>query len=484
MKILLVSSEVVPFAKTGGLADVAGALPRALARLGHEVRVILPAYKTIETRFPLSEEGTFVLTLIDGQPRAGLVRRITQEGFDCYFVEHRDYFHREGLYGTAAGDYPDNDERFGFFCRAALDFVRRDDWRPDLIHVHDWQSALIPVLLRTEFDTDPFFRHTATVLTIHNLGYQGIFPARAVQTLGLDPALFTLRGMEYFGRLSLLKGGVLFSDAVNTVSRTYCREILTPEFGHGFEGILASRKHILSGILNGLEVEGWDPSNDSALPHPFSASDLRGKLNCKLALQKELGLEQASDIPVVAMVTRLDTQKGLDLVEDAWEHLMKRRLQFVLVGSGDRLHMERMAALQKRFAKKASINLRFDETLARRVYAGGDLFLMPSHYEPCGLGQLIALRYGCLPVVRRTGGLADTVFDPGTHPQTANGFSFEKASAPALLRAVDRALAVFPDRPRWLDMMRRGMTDDHSWKRAAGEYIELYQKALETRRGA
>lgn len=482
MKILLVSSEVAPLAKTGGLGDVAGSLPRALHQLGHDVRVFLPCYRAVEERgFALRKGRKSVEVDIDGIPHKGLLRQTSLDGVPVYLMGNREYFEREGLYGTEDGDYPDNAERFGFFCRAVLEMLRRLDFRPDILHLNDWQTALIPVLLRTELKDDPFFNTFGTLLTIHNLGYQGLFPPTTMRTLRLDPDLFSVDALEYYGQLSLLKGGILFADKLNTVSETYCREIQTPELGLGFEGILQKRTEDLYGVVNGLDEKVWDPALNSAVANPYSSEDLRGKAANKKALQKELGLEPKASLPIVAMVTRLDAQKGLDLVEAAWAQLMQRDIQVVLLGTGEKQHMERFAGLQKAHPGKVSINLSFDDALSRRIYAGSDIFLMPSRYEPCGLGQLIALRYGTIPVVRKTGGLADTITDPADEGQKANGFTFLEPTAAALLGALDRALHLFQDRRAWLRLMKRGMNQDFSWTRSARKYLDIYHQILEER---
>ncbi len=483
MKILLVSSEVTPFAKTGGLADVAGSLPQALKRLGHDVRVILPCYDTVRKGgFALRKSRKSVEVSLGGTIRKAQLRQDSLDGVPVYFIENADFFARDGLYGTPEGDYPDNAERFGFFCRAVLALLRRLDFRPDILHLNDWQSALIPVLLRTELAGDPFYASMGTLLTIHNLGYQGLFPPPTLGQLGLDPALYTVDALEYWGQISFLKGGVVFADRISTVSPTYRDEILTPEMGIGFDGILRDRQDALDGILNGLDPKLWDPQLDTALVTPYSATSLRGKNANKKALQKALGLAVEPSTPLVAMVTRLDTQKGLELVHQAWDGLMARNLQFVLLGSGEKTHTERFERLKDGYPGKVAITLGFNDALARRIYAGSDLFLMPSLYEPCGLGQLIALRYGSLPLVRRTGGLADTVHDPADAPLRANGFVFNEPSSDALLAALDRALDAYQDRRTWLRLVKRGMEQDLSWTRSAEKYLETYTKTLENRR--
>lgn len=479
MNILLISSEVAPFAKSGGLADVAGALPRALRRLGHDVRIVMPCYRTVRRRFAPEAMGIRLEVAVGGRPQLAEVRQAAVDDVPVYLVDHPGYFDRDGLYGTPAGDYPDNAERFGFFCRAVLELLRRLGWRPDVLHCNDWQSGLVPVLLRTA-GGDDFLAATGSLLTIHNLGYQGLFPAGVLGTLGLDPRLYTPDGLEYWGQVSFLKGGVVFADRVNTVSETYSLETLTPEYGFGFEGILRARGAAYSGILNGLDEGHWNPATDAALAQTYDAADLSGKAVCKRVLQQELGLAVDPGVPLTAMVTRLDTQKGLDLVEAAWEGLLERRLQLVLLGTGEEKHMRFFAGVRGRHRSQVSINLEFDDALSRRIYAGSDLFLMPSRYEPCGLGQLIALRYGSIPVVRRTGGLADTVIDPA-EDAAANGFTFGEPSPLSLLIALDRALGLYRQPQGWLAMVGRGMRQDFSWDRSAQRYLELYRQAKEAR---
>ncbi|OEU54078.1 MAG: starch synthase [Desulfuromonadales bacterium C00003096] len=481
MNILLVASEVAPFAKTGGLADVAGALPQALAHLGHDVRIFMPYYHCISEKPFVTERLKLTVEVeIAGIKRSVGIFQGQLGEVPVYFLDYPEFFQRQGLYGTAAGDYPDNAQRFGLFCRAVLEALPQLNFRPDVLHLNDWQTGLIPVLLRSERAADPFYARTGTVMTIHNLGYQGLFPAETLAELGLDPSLFHMEGLEYYDQLSFLKGGLFFSDLITTVSPSYCREIQTPNFGHGFEGILRKRRRELVGILNGIDCQQWNPAQDEALHTPYSATEPAGKAQDKLALQHQLGLARDSHLPILAMVTRLATQKGLDILEAAWPQLIRRPLQFVLLGDGEEKHMAFFRRLQDRHPESVSINLSFDDTLARRIYAGSDLFLMPSHYEPCGLGQLIALRYGAIPLVRRTGGLADTVFDADKNPQ-GNGFVFAAPTATALLRTLDRALKRYHDHDDWAQLVQRAMDGDFSWEQSASHYVEVYQRAQETK---
>jgi len=483
MKILFVTSEATPFAKTGGLADVAGSLPRALRQLGHDVRVIMPCYRSAQRNgFSLAKGRKAVEVNLGGETIRASLRQTIWEGVPYHFIEAPEFFDREYLYGTPDGDYQDNARRFTFFCRAVLEYLLRADFRPDILHLHDWQTALIPALLKTERATDPFFASTASVLTIHNLGYQGIFPLTMVEKLGLPQEFANTEHLEYFDNISLLKGGIVHADLINTVSDTYCQEIQQIEQGHGFDSLLRSRSRDLYGILNGINEKSWDPALDPALNKPFSNTNLNGKRSCKRALQKELGLAERHDLPLIAVVSRLDQQKGIDLIEEIWPELMQRAMQFVLLGSGDLEQTAFWRARQKESTNNFSIGLEFDENLSRRIYSAADCLLVPSRYEPCGLTQMIALRYGALPIVRQTGGLADTVFDLQQHTKSGNGFVFNDATPKALLEAIDRALELYPQRNRWLPLVKKGMEIDFSWGGSAHRYEELYEKALTKRR--
>jgi len=480
MKILLASSEIAPLAKTGGLADVAAALPKALAARGHEVRLALPFYGQIDAaRFGIEALDIDVTVTIDGAPRQGSLYAARLDGMMVYLLRQDRYFERTGLYGYASGDHADNAQRFGFFCRALLAALPQLGFCPDILHANDWQTALLPTLLRHEHGGDPFYAGCKSVLTLHNLGYQGLFPSRVLADLGFAPAQLDSAGFAYFGQVSLLKSGVLSADAITTVSPTYAREVCTPEGGMGFDAILSGRGRAFSGILNGIDQQLWDPATDSALVRPFSAGEPAGKAANKAALQRHFGLQPSPERPLLAMVSRFDRQKGLDLLEAAWPQLLQRDLQLVLIGSGDRALQQRFAALAAQTPQQTAGLFVFDDAVARLAYAGSDFFVMPSHYEPCGLAQMIALRYGSLPLVRRTGGLADTVFDADRDDPRGNGIVFEAATAEALLAAVDRALELYADRPRYQSLQQRGMGLDHSWTGPARDYETLYQQLLE-----
>lgn len=488
-RILVVSAEVAPFAKTGGLADVVGALPRALAALGHDVRVLMPWYRQLRLSgvpAPLvyPELRLDESPLPEDMPRSFHLRVGALPGSQVpvYFVEQDAYFDREGIYGDSGGDYADNGDRFLFFGRAALAAARALDFRPDVIHLNDWHTGFIPVILRTQLADDPFFAGTGTLFTIHNLAYQGLFPDWQFGRTGLDWGLFNAEGLEFYGQLNTMKGALLYSDLINTVSPRYAEEIKTQEFGCGLEGVLRGRAVDLCGIINGLDVDEWDPSRDPHLPLQYGPDTLEKKEQVKRAVKAELGLPDA-EVPLLAMVTRLDNMKGLALVDEVSDYLMHLDLQFALLGTGEPRFHDSFARLAQYYPEKASVNLKFDNALAHRLEAAADIFLMPSRFEPCGLNQLISLRYGTVPLVRSVGGLADTVreFDPKTG--TGNGFVFHEYNSMALFNAVQRALEVYKDKQAWRRLQLNGMTEDHSWMASAKEYEKLYRKIRDRKKG-
>lgn len=486
MRIVFFSSEVTPFSKTGGLADVAGSLPAALAALGHDVRVITPCYPSA-TRCGVPLRRTrhrFGITLGNGERVTGTVRTAELNGVTHYLLGNRHYFGRSGLYGTPEGDYPDNAQRFGFLCRGGLELLKTIGFAPDVIHCHDWQTALVPYLLRHPLAGDPFFARTATLYTIHNLAYQGLFPPDVLPDLGLDTRHFAIDRLEFYGRISLMKGGIGAADAVTTVSPTYCREILSRDHGCGLEGVLAQRSGHLYGILNGLDYGLWNPATDRTIAATYSARAPAGKRRNKRALQERLGLPTVDDRPILAMVTRMASQKGLDLLEELLPWLAEAPVQLVLLGTGEARYLKRLGAWERRQIPGFSFILRFDNDLAAQIYAGSDIFLMPSQYEPCGLGQLIALRYGSLPVVHRTGGLADTVVDPGSDQTAANGFSFDDYTPASFRDAIERALEAYRTPAAWKRFMRCAMSADHSWDSSARRYAELYQQYIDAQRSS
>lgn len=490
LNILFVSPEAVPFAKTGGLGDVAGALPQELLRLGHDVRLFMPRYSTIDgNMFGFQEWGRLAVPSSKGSIDAVIEHAAPPKApVPVYALRYDPYFDRAGLYQQDGVDYADNLERFAFFSRAAVEFLlhlaRLEGWKPDLFHAHDWQSSLSVVYMRALYDTYPPCRNAGTLLTIHNLSFQGTFPASDYSKTGLKAGLFTPQALEFFGSLNLLKGGLVFADFLNTVSPSYSHEIQTPESGCGLDGILVGRRERLTGVLNGIDTVLWNPAQDPhVLPNAYSLSDQRGKQQCKTSLQQELGLP-SKEAPLLAMVSRLTSQKGIDLVAEILPELMELDVQIVILGKGEARYEEWLRALHGRYPSKLIVRIGFDEGLAHRIYAGADMFLMPSRYEPCGLSQLISFRYGTVPIVRRTGGLADTVvpyFPRAVSEGRANGFMFSPATTEALLTTILLALRVYASRDEWKVLMRAGMHVNVSWERSARSYVELYERILKER---
>jgi starch synthase len=472
MDILFVSSEVAPWSKTGGLGDVAGALPRALAARGHAVSVVTPRYGSIDP----SREGLQPLhraIRVRGEPVTLWVRKGRPS---VYFVEHERFFgSRGGLYGDTHGDYGDNAERFAFLARAALAAPAALGLSPRIVHLNDWQTGLLPFLLRQEHGSDLAVGRARTVFTIHNLAYQGIFSKDLVPVLGLPWEAFRYEAMEFWDKLSFMKAGLTFADALTTVSPTYAREILTPEGGAHLDAVLRHRAGELTGILNGIDLAEWDPAADPHLPARFSAADLSGKAVNKAALQRELGLPVRADVPLVGMVGRLAEQKGVDLVAAALPAIARHDVQLALLGSGQRELEEAFARAAREHPDRVAARIGFDEGLAHRIEGGADVFLMPSRFEPCGLNQMYSLRYGTVPVVRAVGGLEDTVEDyDGADRGT--GFKFREYAPHALLLAVRRALDVYRDRRAWRGLLLRGMAQDNGWDRSAAGYEALYRR--------
>ncbi len=487
VRVCICTPEAVPFAKTGGLADVAGALPRPLAEAGCDVRVVLPGYRAIEReRYGFRPVGgAEVPTAFGAVPVQFLESRLPASQVPVYLVACDRFFDRPGLYGEGGSDYPDNLERFTVFCRGVLALLRHLRWPPHVLHCQDWQTALLPVWLRVEPRED-LLANTATLLTVHNLAYQGLFPAEQFPVTGLGWDLFTPRGLEFYGRVNLLKGGLVFADLLSTVSEQYAREIHTPEFGCGLEGVLRERAGDLLGILNGVDYSAWDPAVDRHIAARYTADDLSGKRTCKADLQRTQGLAEDGAAPLIGMITRLVDQKGLDLVAAILDAILAAGAQFVLLGPGEPRYHALFERLHRRFPQHVAVTLGFDDALAHRIEAGADIFLMPSRYEPSGLNQLYSLRYGTVPVVRRTGGLADTIVDATPEALArgdANGFVFEQYSPDACLDAVRRAIAMFRDPRAWRQLQQTGMRQDFSWGRSARRYLDAYRLAARARVG-
>lgn len=484
MKILFAASEAAPFARTGGLGDVAGALPKALGKLGHDVRLIMPLYRAVDgKRHRLNEvAGGLEVHAAVGPAKVDLLEGRLAGGVPVYFVRHDSSFARDGLYQAPSGeDHPDNAERFALFCRAAIEVCRRVAFQPDVLHAHDWQTALLPVYLKTVLRGDPFFQGTSTVFTIHNLGYQGLFPPDALPRLQLPSDLFTPAGLEFFGKVNLLKGGLVFADLLTTVSRRYSQEIQQPEQGFGLEGVLRERSGDLFGIVNGIDPEEWNPAIDPHIAARYTAADLPGKAQCKEDLQRRFGLPMRAEVPLLAVISRLAEQKGLDLLGEILEDLLGLDLQLVLLGTGEKTLESAFVQASARHPSKLGVKIGFDTPLSHQIEAGADLFLMPSRYEPCGLNQMYSLAYGTIPVVRATGGLDDTIvqFDPGTGQ--GNGFKFKEATGPAFFQAIRQALALFPQKADWGRLVANAMAADFTWDRSAREYEQLYRRVLAKR---
>ena len=479
MKIAMIASEAVPFAKTGGLADVLGTLTTALERLGHEVTLIMPAYRcALRSEFHGRELPLELsVPLGDRLEKAAVLHSTIGNAVSVYLVRADSYFDREHLYGPPAGDYPDNAERFTFFCRAALEVLRA--YPADIVHAHDWQAALAIVFLKTQPEKYSEFASAKTIFTIHNMGFQGLFPQSDWQLLNLDPSYFTPQFLEFYGRINFLKGGLLFGDKLTTVSPTYAQEIMTPEQGFGLEGVVQQRAIDLIGILNGVDYDQWNPWTDPYLEQQSSESNLAIKRICKKRLRQMFNLPDLSRTPVLAMISRLTSQKGFDLVESIFDSLMERQLQFILLGSGDKRYADFFSAEAERYPERVAVRIGFDELLAHRIEAGADLFLMPSQYEPCGLNQMYSLKYGTIPIVRAVGGLKDTVQDYDPAAETGTGFVFEPYAPEAMLTAVDRSLAAYRDKSSWAALRGRAMAMDFSWDRSAAAYSNLYQQLLQ-----
>ena len=479
MKILFVSSEGLPYSKTGGLADVVEALPKALSEMDHEVAILLPRYRGNKTTSTIVSSLTIPLgdslrfpALAEGQP-VGRVR--------YFFVDDPAYFDRDQLYGDKSGDYPDNAERFTELSRAAIEFTKRI-WLPDVIHCHDWQSALVPVLLRTQYANDPAVRSLPVVFTIHNLGYQGTFPQSVLSKIGLPDSLFTMDGLEFYAKVNFLKGGLVFADYLTTVSRRYAKEIQTPEYGSGLEGVIRSRGDRLVGILNGVDYAVWSPESDTFIAQNYSAHNLEGKKACKKNLLEQFRLPTENlDRPLIGIVSRFADQKGFDLIAEEAADFMKENLAIVALGTGQPEHENLFKELAAKYPAKVGVKIGYDNALAHKIEAGADMFLMPSRYEPCGLNQIYSLRYGTIPIVRATGGLDDTIQNFDMRTQQGTGFKFEAYTGQALLESVRAALKVFGNSSAWRTLQTNAMARDFSWKASASAYVTLYEAAKRSR---
>lgn len=483
MHIVFAASECLPFIKTGGLADVIGSLPREIVRQGHKVTVYLPFYRQVQSHFPEKKIAIPSITIpfeyynrfvsvIDGGKR---------DGVQFYFIDCPELFDREAPYGTQTGDYADNWERFGLFCRAVLE-ASKQIGVPDIFHVHDWQTSMLPVYLRTTYYFDPALRNAGTVLTIHNAGYQGWFPPVTTERLLLPWDIFNMDRVEHYDTFNFLKGGIVYSDALTTVSRKYAEEIQTPEFGESLQDVLRKRAADLHGILNGVDYAKWNPETDGKIAAHYSAKDLSGKAECKRDLLHAFGAPHlGDDTAVLGIVSRFATQKGFDLTAQIIERLTLENIFLVVLGTGEPYYENLFRSLSDRFSGKISVRVTYDETLAHKIEAGSDIYLMPSRYEPCGLNQIYSLKYGTVPVVHATGGLDDTIEEWDPEAGTGTGFKFASYSADDYYGAVQRALAAFGDKKVWRKLMRNSMARDYSWTKPGEEYIKVYEEVARRR---
>jgi starch synthase len=480
LRMLVVASEGVPYAKTGGLADVIGALPHALRRLGHDVRVALPRYTNIDpARWRLrTVVEDLAVPLDQGVERVDILATPPEAVVPFYFVDSERYFQREKLYG-----YHDDGERFILFCRAALEATRALGWMPDIIHCHDWHTAIIPNWTKTLYRDDPHFAQTATVYTIHNLAFQGIFGYRILEVAGVAEEGFLYPELpELANVVDLMGRGILFADAVSTVSPRYAAEILTPDFGERLDPLLRERKDRLYGILNGINTQEFDPATDSRIAAQFDAFSIEKRTPNKRMLQELVNLPLSEQTPLIGIISRLTDQKGFDLLDQVAEPLLEQGIQLVVAGTGDQHYHYMFQKLAARYPEQVSVNLTFNVELSQRIYAGADMLLMPSRFEPCGLSQMLAMRYGCIPIVHRTGGLADTVQELDPVKGTGNGFSFTRYHPFHLFAAIVRALEVYKFPESWHDLMQRAMLADYSWDASAERYVALYRRAQELQR--
>ncbi len=474
MKVLFVTSEAVPFAKTGGLADVSGSLPKALASLGVDVRVIMPFYKiTAQGDFEFEKEKHVSGHSLEGGFTIYSNRR---DGITTYFIKKKRYFTKKGLYGTDKGDHPDNDQRFAYFSRAVLEAVKAMDFKPDIIHCNDWQSALVPFYLKFKLSHDKFFHNVKTLFTIHNMVYQGIFDKKILHKAGIPEHLFNMENLEFYGRVNFMKAGILYSDAINTVSRRYAGEIMTSECGAGLDGLLRRRKDLLYGIPNGVDYSVWSPKNDMFIKTRFDADSIGKKKECKKDLLEYTRLSLSIDAPLLGSVTRLAEQKGMDLVAEIMGKLVKLGAGVIILGTGTIRYNRMFGKLAKKYPKNVYVCNDFNDELAHKIEAGCDIFLMPSRYEPCGLNQMYSIKYGTIPVVRATGGLDDVIIDHDEDRKNGNGFKFAFASKDDLYNTIERAIYLYEDKEEWNKLVVRAMSYDFSWSRSAKQYLALYRE--------
>ncbi|UCD84118.1 MAG: glycogen synthase GlgA [Deltaproteobacteria bacterium] len=480
LRILTVSSETTPFAKTGGLADVAGALSSALAKRGNEVTLLMPYYKEVKKKdLKVEETGISLEVVFSGRSeKASLLRHNLADGLNVYFIAHDRYYERDELYGDSTGDYQDNAERFIFFCRAVLAAGRLIGNKIDIVHCHDWQTGLIPLYIREErMDGGGFWKDTASVFTLHNIAYQGNFWHYDLDLTGLPWSYYTPEGIEFYGEISLLKAGLVYADKITTVSKRYAQEVQTGDFGYRLEGIISSRKKDLAGILNGVDYREWSPETDKLIRKNYSREDLSGKRECKRELMEIFSLESGRDRPIIGFISRLAQQKGVDILIEAVPEIVGLGASLVVLGKGEQHYGQQLRELAREFPGRVGVRITFDNDLAHKIEAGCDMFIMPSRYEPCGLNQMYSLRYGTVPIVKATGGLDDTIreFNPGT--RKGNGFKFKGHELRNMLKKIGEAIDLYRNKKLWETVMRNGMEEDFSWDSSARKYERLYRKA-------
>ena len=475
MKVLFAASEAHPFIKTGGLGDVMGALPQSLTELGVEARVVIPKYKNIKDELKQNLQFIKWFTVPVGWRNQYCgVFQYKYKDVVYYFIDNEYYFNRDGLYG-----YYDDGERFAFFNRAVLEFIKEIDWKPDIINCNDWQTGMVPVLLNLEYKNNEFYSNMKTVFSIHNLLFKGSFVPNVLPELfGYDYMPLTNGSVELNGSVSFLKGGINYSDQITTVSNTYAEEIKTPQYGEGLDGLLRCKSDFLKGIVNGIDYEEFDPEKDNLIFKNFTWDSISDKVENKLSLQKELGLPQRAETPMIGLISRLTHQKGCDLIVSIIDRLLQKDIQFIVLGTGDYWYEETFKNLQYRYPDKVSANIKFDNSLAHKIYAATDMFLMPSLFEPCGLGQLIALRYGSIPIVRETGGLKDTISPYNKYTGIGNGFGFKNFNSNELMQIIEYALTIYDDKDAWNNIIRQAMDSDNSWEKSAMQYKLLYEDVV------
>lgn len=482
MKVLIGCSEMQPFSKTGGLADVTAALGKYLGAAGVRVGVVTPLYRgLLEARKGIRQTERVVAVNLGSQKESGRIYECEpSENLTVYFVDHQHFFQRDGIYGERNADYSDNAQRFLFFNKALLELSRQIPWRPDIVHVHDWPAAMLPALLRNEAQKGNYPMPPKTLFTIHNLAYQGLFPAHWMPLTNLPFEYFALSGMEFYGQLSFLKAGIVYADYVSTVSPSYAEEILSAEFGCGLQGVLDERRNRLTGILNGVDYAEWNTTNNPHLEHSYSSENMQGKADEKKRLQRDLGFAVDAQVPLFGIISRLVEQKGIALLAEALQQSLRRPMQFVLLGSGEPTLERMMQELARQFPTQVGIKIGYDPVWAHRIEAACDFYLMPSRFEPCGLNQLYSQRYGTIPIVHAVGGLRDSVKDESEGASQATGVKFTEFTVDALLEAISRATKIFQQTELFCAYRRRAMSLDFSWKRATKAYLNLYQKILQS----